>query len=267
MLKMDDETRRIESWNSFIQMDDLRSLAEEALRRVAARADAAEATHKNPDQIALVEELCRQLLLDSPAQSEETVLELVRSGLPLRQVYHQYLGAAAVHLGDMWNEDKLSFVQVTRGVARIIVLMRDLRDHSNMTRVTHAAPILFTTVPGETHALGVTMARDLFETAGWDVNLLTGYDHDGLIDRIGSTDARAIGLSCGGAATASQLARLILGIRLERPELPILISGQIVVKHGNLVAAMAPDAAVTTIEEALSEMERLTGPAHASTPM
>ncbi len=263
----EDERQRIETWSQHIQVDHLRVLANEALRRVAARGSlqAGQILHDSGQKLHAprsdeVKQLCELLLGHDFEMAESAVFSILKSGVGLEAVYHDYLGASAIRLGEMWDEDLIGFVDVTRGVARIVVLMRNLRERAEVPRITHEAPVLFASVPGETHAVGVTMARDLLRSRGWDVNLLIGLDHDQLVQSGAETDARVLGLSCGGAATAGALARLILAVRLVRPTLPILISGQIVSKHPNLVEAIAPDSAVNTIEEAISEIERMTGP-------
>jgi methanogenic corrinoid protein MtbC1 len=263
----EEETQRIQSWTQHIQIGDMRNLAEEALRRVASRSTAKIYTMSSQDMPFQggagrheIAELCATLLGDDFEAAELAVFALLKRGISLEDVYHDYLGASAIRLGEMWTDDQIDFMQVTRGVARIIVLMRNLRERADLPRITHAAPILFATVPGEIHALGVTMARDLLRDRGWDVVLLTGLDHDQLVDQISTTDARVLGLSCGSPATAGALARVILAVRLMRPTLPILVSGQVVNSHLDLVSAIAPDSAVTSIDMAISEIERLTGP-------
>ncbi len=263
----DEERQRIQSWTQHIQIGDMRNLAEEALRRVASRSTTNSYTFSSPNSPLHhvsdeneIAQLCETLLGHDFEAAEAAVFALLKRGIGLEGVYHDYLGVAAIRLGDMWTDDQITFVEVTRAVARIIVLMRNLRDRADLPRITHAAPILFATVPGEIHALGVTMARDLLRDRGWDVVLLTGLDHDHLIDQISKTDARVLGLSCGSPATAGALARVILAVRLMRPSLAILVSGQLVTSHSDLVSAVAPDAAVTSIDEAISEIERLTGP-------
>ncbi|MGY9047255.1 hypothetical protein P775_03285 [Puniceibacterium antarcticum] len=258
----EDERHLIDSWTQYIHVEDMRTLAQEALRRVAARSTLVQSRPEIPEpDPATLTGLCDTLVGPNFEAAEDVVIALLRQGVTLESIYHDYLGRAAAQLGEMWDEDRLSFVDVTRGVSRIIVLMRTLRDRADLPRITHAAPILLAAVPGETHALGVTMARDLLRDRGWDVNLLLGLDHDALVEKISKADARLLGLSCSGAATASALARVILAVRMVRPTLPILVSGQFAVTHTDLLAAIAPDSVVTTIDEAVSEIERLTGPA------
>ena len=257
----EEERQRLDTWTQYIRVEDMRSLAEEALRRVAARGPKpSNILTRNTTVADEVHAFCAILLGHPFADAEEAVLARLKQGSLIEAVYRDYLGGAAIRLGEMWEDDEISFIDVTRAVARIIVLMRNLRERIAQPRITRAAPILFATVPGETHALGVTMARDLFRDRGWDVNLLVGLTHESLIDYIAKTDARLLGLSCGGPATAGALARLILGVRLVRPMLPVVISGQVMANHPDLVEALAPDGAIDSIEAAVSEIERLTGP-------
>lgn len=247
------------TWLEHMRSDDLRSLADEALRRMSIRYGSADGGDgpPRPDR-KRIDTLARACFASDPDDARRRVAALIESGLPISLVYNHYLGPAAARLGTLWDENLLSFIDVTRGVARIIVMMRELRLDAPVAHITHDAPILFATVPGETHALGISMATDLFRENGWDVKLLTGKDHDTLADTIEQTDARALGLSCSSETTVGALARLILATRLIRPSLPILVSGKIATEKRALVEAMGPDAIVTSIPSAIGAIEELT---------
>jgi methylmalonyl-CoA mutase cobalamin-binding subunit len=187
------------------------------------------------------------------------MLDLQARGLSLDQLFTRYLSPAAERLGQMWSDDELTFLQVTLGVGRIYDLVRMLRDHAPPPRVTQAEPVVFASVPGEQHGVGVEMAAELFRQHGWDVKLLIGETHDTILHEIGETRSHVLGLSAGGRASAQPLARLIHAARVAHPHLYIIVSGRIVEAEPDLLALMGPDGAVSTVDEALEMVTRLSG--------
>jgi hypothetical protein len=126
-------------------------------------------------------------------------------------------------LGEGWETDRLSFLEVTYGTGHLYALMRALRAERPVTSAPtnmkkHA---LFATVPGEDHGIGVTMAADLFRENGWEIDLKTDTDHDALLAYIEATRPVIIGLSLSSDRRLDALVRLVVAIRICLPEVII----------------------------------------------
>lgn len=206
-----------------------------------------------------IDTLCEALIANDADRAREMMVRLQRKGVSLDLLYARYLAPAAVRLGDMWDNDRLSFYGVTLGVGRIYDLVRLLRDRLPEPRITRSDPVLFASVPGDQHGVGIEMAAELFRQHGWDVRLIVNASHERIITEIDKISCLVLGLSSGGKATAEALARIVTAVRIAHPHLYIIISGRIVLEEPDLVALMEPDSAVTSVEEALETMERLTG--------
>ncbi len=234
-------------------------LAREVVRQLAQRASEVETTDPEYPEADIIETLCRALVNTDAEKARTMMLHLQRDGLTLDVLYARYLAPAAGTLGKWWDDDEISFVGVTLGVARIFDLVRLLRDQLPAPRITRSVPVLFAAVPGENHGVGVEMAAELFRQHGWDTRLLVGADHADILSEIRTISCLVLGLSSGGRRTADALARIVHAVRVAHPEIYILVSGHVVVSEPELIAAISPDSAVASVEDALATMEALSG--------
>lgn len=229
------------------------SLAREVLRRFSEQS----ATPVfEPDE---VERLSIALIDADPDKAAQFIENQYDRGIKVQDFYLRLLSPAARMLGEWWDDDKVSFTQVTIGTGRIYAIMRSLRIRFEQTDLPVAKTAFFASVPDETHLLGVKMAADLFRQRGWQIDVEVGLDHDSLIARIISSRHRLIGVSAGGLHALPTLARLILALRVSVPGVRILVSGNIVAEATDSLRLMQPDAMTEDFDEAFAALERLWG--------
>jgi len=243
-----------------------RTLSEDALERLARKVvdrlamgarDLKSPRDLDRPDVVEIARLTNALLAERESLSNDYMLRLQSGGVTLDVLYARYLAPAAAKLGELWANDKLSFLQVTLGITRIFGLMRELRMNLPTPRITRADPVLFASVPGEQHTMGVEMAVQLFRQRGWDVKLLVGASEDEILAEIGKVQCLVLGLSSAGRTTAEAMAHLIFMVRAAHPEVHIIVSGQIVTEEPELVELMHADSAVATVEDALAMMDQL----------
>lgn len=236
----------------------LERLAREVVQRLRLRAlrEIQSADVENPDGTD-IQVLCDALLHPDASVSRRLMQRLQARRLTLDVLYGRYLAPAAEQLGAMWDHNRISFGDVTLGVSRIFELVHKLRADLPPPRITKSDQVLFTTVPGETHRLGLEMAAELFRQRGWDVQLMLDAAHGEIIDRIEESQFLVLGLSSSGRRTAEALALLIHAVRAADPAIYIIVSGQIIQEEPDLVKLVQPDTAVGTVEDALATMDRL----------
>jgi len=247
----------IKSLKSRLPEDTARTLANEVLYRVTHRFMS---KMERTEQLELpsdteINTLASALVASDLNAGKTFVVNLYDAGVKVDDIYLAYLAEAARKLGDWWDEDRLSFVEVTMGTSRIYSVLRMLDKLSGHKPNLEDKSAIFATVPGDTHTLGITMACDIFQRQGWDIELLVGLGHDELIARIDKTDKVIIGVSAGGEHSVAALAKLILAIRIHRPEVLILLSGAIVAEAENILASIEPDAIAQDIDNAMTIME------------
>lgn len=176
-----------------------------------------------------VDAFCAVLVQADPGAAIRFIRDRRAEGVSLEDVYLGYIAAAARCLGEQWDDDRLSFLEVTCGTGHLYALMRALRLEGRPTRSRFDARkcALFATVPGEEHGIGITIAADMFRDAGWEIDLRTGCEHDELLSHIENDPPDIIGLSLSTKERLDALVRLVVAAR-------IVVPGAIVgVAHGS----------------------------------
>lgn len=233
-----------------------KAIAKEALRRLAQKDLVAQRISEHLATQAELEELCRLLISPDERLAQSFIDDVHAKGASIETVYLSYLAGAARMLGEWWNEDRVPFTKVAFGSIRIYAIICVLN-----RRFTEFSPILsrsavFASVPGETHTLGVSMISDLLAKDGWSITTRTGRDHDELVEDIAERDWRIIGLSAGGSHAIEPLARLIVALRIHKPDAKILIGGRILLEAHDSVLAMRPDAVAMDLDQTHEALER-----------
>jgi methanogenic corrinoid protein MtbC1 len=217
-------------------------LADEVVIRLASR------LHPDvmPDRIAEVvpiDTFCDALI----SHDAEAAMQMVRQerldGISIESIYIGTLAVAAKRLGDWWNEDRVSFLQMSVAAGRIFEIMRHLRRTIANQRLVIGPErqALFATVPGELHTMGATMAADLFRNRGWEIDLRVGYEHEELMSAVADRNYRVIGLSAGGPGGILPLARCVVALRITHPDARIFISGGVVAEVPGIEALIGAD--------------------------
>jgi methanogenic corrinoid protein MtbC1 len=180
----------------------------------------------------------------------------------LETVYIHYLGEAARRLGARWDDDRVSFADVTIGTGRIFAIMTALRAHASAARpATPGRVALFATVPGEEHRLGVAMATDLFRDAGWHIESLSGRSNDDILAAARTLGPAFVGLSASAERALPALAQIVIALKIALPETLILVSGPIVDIAGEVVAKLGADFVTADLAEARTLLDAAVRPA------
>jgi len=205
----------------------------------------------------VIDDLVTALLSEDPQAAAALIEAQFQAGVTYDALHLGYLGPAARQLGEKWTSDEISFSQVTVGTGRIYGIMRSLCRQVVRKGIPKQRSALVACVPGETHVLGVRMATDLLREQGWTIDLHMALDHDGLVAEIIQSGHHIIGLSAGGQHALPALARLVLAIRVSRPDAAILVSGNIVREARTEISFMGVDGVSETFAEASAILDAL----------
>jgi methanogenic corrinoid protein MtbC1 len=237
--------------------DDLvASLAREVILRVASRAVVAESAARPVTQEELLA-FSTALASNIPKSAAQIIAAERAAGRPAEDIYVNFLAPAARQLGDMWESDHITFAQVTVGSGRIFAIMRSLRHMFETSARPDEPAVIFASVPGETHTLGVRMAADFFRNDGWNISLLVGLSHEDLLAEIAEISSRMVGLSFSGEHSLEALSQLIVALHICAPHLSIVICGHDVEEFRPILELMGVDGIAVTIEEAKAHFIRL----------
>lgn len=208
---------------------------------------------------ASVEDFCTTLLGYSAEAALNFIADRRAEGCDLETIYLGYIAAAARELGARWEDDRISLFDVTIGTGHLYALMRALRAEngsveSEFDALRHA---LFATVPGEDHAIGITIAADMFRAEGWEIDLQTGTDHISLLAHAEASKPRVIGLSLTTERALDALVRLVVAFRLVLPRSIIGVAAGGTVDPDRIARLVDVDLQFVDVRSAHEELDRL----------
>lgn len=246
---------RVRRLKESLSQDAVGPIVSEVLSRVTAL------KRDHRDQINLpsrhkVERLCYALIAEEKSAGAAFIQSVQEDGATPEAIYLNYLAEAATVLGEWWNEDHASFQEVTIGTSRIYAIVRSLSYLFVPDRPLEVKSAVFATVPGETHILGIRMAADLFGSEGWNIDLKTGMSHDEMVAEMSASPYSILGLSAGGDHALGDLARLLVALRICRPDLKIFLGGQITDAPQELVSLLDVDGSASTVEDAQDVLQQ-----------
>lgn len=124
-----------------------------------------------PDMAARVGELADLVIHRDAAFATSYVEDMLAGGAPVEELFKELLGPTARRLGELWNEDINSMMDVTQGMAHLQQLVRTFAPEFTQTGgvATTGRRALLMPLPGERHVLGIAMVEQYFRREGWHV--------------------------------------------------------------------------------------------------
>lgn len=245
-----------------LSVDTLAGLAREVVSQLPTHLRSQLAMEQGPTQAAF-DTFVEALISDSPAQAAELIDVARRGGTPVDTIYLAYLGPAARELGERWERDELDFVQVTVGVGHLYAMLRGLRPVPAYCGDAERRA-LFLTMPGDDHILGAAIAADLFRTRDWQVEQVVPVDQAAAVTALVRGDFPVIGISASRREQVAELARLVVALRIARPETFILLGGPITQGEPAFLDVVDVDACATSALAAVTRLEDRIALAHRS---
>ena len=179
---------------------------------------------------------------------------LVQGGLTLEEVYVDLLIPTARRLGDDWDEDFISFTDVTIGLSRLQQVVRTM-GHSIVTRDSDedARSAYFVPAPNEQHAFGLFILEDYFRRAGWRTWLDIAATRDDAVRTVGKDWFDIFGLSATSDTPTDVIRSTLAQVRSAslNPDLFVMVGGRRFIEEPDLVALVGADAVSATAADAL----------------
>ena len=244
----------LQSLKAMLPKESVGGIVEEILTRIQSKAKHTGYSVNAPAP-EKVEKLAYALISEDQTEGARFIQDVREDGASLEAVYLSYLAQAAYLLGTWWEEDHVSFVEVTVGTSRIYAIIRGLSHLFSPSTPAVVRAAVFASVPGETHLLGVRMAADLFAKDGWDIDLKVGRTHEELVQDIVASDCTIVGLSAAGRHSAAPLAKLVMALRISKPEVAIILSGNITHEALDLLPLMDLEGMAHDMAEARDLLE------------
>jgi MerR family transcriptional regulator, light-induced transcriptional regulator len=207
---------------------------------------------------ATVEQLCADLVAADPRRGIVHLERLMAGGASVETLFDSVIPKAAARLGELWVEDGLTFTAVTLGMARLTDAFRTLSPAFMRMRrpIRRGQRALFALAPGEQHALGVVLAADYFQRAGWAVQVELQADRDTIVRLAGSQPFQLVGVSAGSRRMLPAVGDLVTRLRgAVAPATRILVGGALAALEPDLAARVGADGGGTSAGTILESME------------
>ena len=201
------------------------------------------------------------LLEGNRRAARDLILDAVRDGSPIADLYLEVLQPAQLELGRMWADNEITVAEehfassTTRTVMAQLLAAADCRPPNGKT-------FLAASVAGNQHDLGLQMVADFFEIDGWRVIALGANMPPGdLVAGIDFFSPDLIGLSASLSVHLPPLGEAITAIRSSprSAQLRILGGGGALAGLSDLPGKLGLDAYAADAREALSAGRTLVG--------
>jgi methanogenic corrinoid protein MtbC1 len=191
----------------------------------------------------------------------EFINRLRERGVSLSDLYLGLFTPVARELGRGWENDELSFIDVTKAVGRLQSFVHAFSEtHDRPHPIDAVRRIALASAPEDQHVLGMLIASKMFEQEGWDVvggpGLTSGRPLNALVQ---DQWLAVVGLTASCEEKALLLKRAIVELReASRNEaVCVVVGGQGFVDHPEISIQIGADDLVTDAKDAVRQAERL----------
>jgi len=210
------------------------------------------------------------LLLDTQEGSFELAITVLKThGASIDYIVLELIPAIARKLGEQWEDDSLSFADVSIGVNKLerVIYKLDYLFQANQLDRQQNKAIFITGFPGSQHSLGSLIFANFLIFSGWQVHRPNQVNLDSIIHGVSSKALQAIAISVSTSEQLEQLPSLIdlLRQKSQNPKIIVLIGGPLYNKMPDAfdhiqaeVKAFSPEESVEKLEQHLSQLEKNT---------
>ncbi|WGH80259.1 hypothetical protein [Jannaschia ovalis] len=196
--------------------------------------------------------LGERVFLHSEDFARRALLDLARGDAILRvAMLTRVLPAITRRLESGWNDDRLSFVDVTIAAARIQDAVRRL---GHFALPPAEKPAIALIVPHwEQHSLAAVFAAEEMRRMGAPVRLISGVEGRRIPAMIERFPAAALMVSVGSGHSAARLTDLVRLLRRDvQRALPVVVGGPAVAQDRGIGQRLRADLTTNSVAEALS---------------
>lgn len=200
------------------------------------------------------------VLSGTPGSPAAYIEKLIADSFPLERIYLELLAPTARHLGNLWESDTVSFVDVMEGLSKLQGLLRNFGPNSvDLDADGPKYRILLATTPGEQHHFGIVMVDEFFRRAGWGTTCLPASTAEELATAVRREHFSIVGLSISCEGFLEGLARSIHRIRRasRNRSVRVIVGGNVLIDRPDLVALVGADTAAADGRQAVLQARSL----------
>lgn len=248
------------------QNDVDRAVLTEVIRRVAVPqlaaahgllqplSDGLEAQPLEITHLSQLSQLPRLLLAAEPSRAFKLIADAYAQRHSLGELCALLLEPTARSLGDLWQSDECSELDVTLGLCRMQTAIRrlDLSEAAPGTQVANPHSALIATQPGELHMLGAATNAEMLWQAGWNTRVEFPATDEALQTLVADTWFDSLDLSMSPSFCredwAERLKTTIAAARRasKNPSIAIVVSGRLVFEQSDTAERVGADSGSRT---------------------
>jgi methanogenic corrinoid protein MtbC1 len=162
-----------------------------------------------------VKAFCAVILNEDFDRACGCVTAELASGRTLDTILLDLFAPTARYLGELWESDDRTFVEVTIALGKLQQLLREFSISYTMAPDPKKLGFraLLATVPTNIHVFGILLVEELFRRSGWNVFTMPAPSRADLLDTIARDWFAVVGLSVSCDDSADDLAALIADLR------------------------------------------------------
>lgn len=190
-----------------------------------------------------IDDLATLVLGPESDKASEFVLGLRDGGISLDNLHTELLEPTARHIGELWNQDKIDFVDVTLAVARLQRLVHDFERLDKIPDYNMKRRVLLACAPGEQHSLGSSIVQKFLRAGGWHVWTCATPDMEEAAGIAAQEWFGVVGFSLGSDVHLEGLANAIARVRETsmNPKVGIMVGGSAIARHPEWVQQVGAD--------------------------
>ena len=208
------------------------------------------------------------LLLDTGEGSFELAITVLKThGASIDYIVLDLIPSIARQLGKQWEDDSLSFADVSIGVNKLerVIHKLDYLFQANQLDRQQNKSIFISGFPGSQHSLGTLIFANFLIYSGWQVHRPNQVNIDSIVYGVSSKEIQAIAISVSTNEQLEKLPELInlLREKSKNPEIIVLIGGPLYNKAPSEfdhiqanIKAFTPEESVQKLEQHLSQLEK-----------
>jgi diguanylate cyclase (GGDEF)-like protein len=190
--------------------------------------------------------------------AERVALECLREEMSVETLYTRVITPAMWRIGQLWEEGAITVADEHLATALTHRVMASVYGSSLSRAAARPGTILLAAVEGDHHALGLRMAGDVLELAGYEVIYLGGdVPLDALVAAITSRQPDLVGLSSTLAPDRSSIQLAVSDLEAAFPDTPIVLGGQgvpdSILRENRTIHAHDVEGLVALVEGLLAE--------------
>lgn len=151
---------------------------------------------------------------------------MAKEGLSFESILLQAVAPAANWLGDAWNDDRLSFSEVTVGAGVLERVAAALGQDSDPP-LRHGELIVLTAAPGEQHVIPIHLLGEVLRHKGWAVHVDPNLHDEELLELAREDHVAVVGITCKDVTRMEGVGDSIANVRAHslNPDISFVVGG------------------------------------------